>query len=69
MPEYMKKLVLIPYGLGKFKKYSIRIKIKFSNKDDAIKYAKKNKINYEVIEPKSKKLLKNPMLIILLNNV
>ena len=34
------------------------LKLKFSNKDDAIKYAKKNKINYEVIEPKSKKIIK-----------
>ena len=34
------------------------LKLKFSNKDDAIKYAKKNKIHYEVIEPKNKKIIK-----------
>jgi len=34
------------------------LKLKFSNKDDAINYAKKNKIHYEVIEPKNKKVIK-----------
>ena len=33
------------------------LKLKFSNKDDAIKYAKKNKIHYEIIEPKNKILI------------
>ena len=30
----------------------------FSSKDNAIKYAKKNKIDYEIIEPKNKKVIK-----------
>ena len=34
------------------------LKLKFSNKNDAIKYAKKNKIDYEVIDPKSRKVIK-----------
>ena len=34
------------------------VKLEFSNKDSAIKYAKKNKLNYEVIEPKVKKIIK-----------
>ena len=33
-------------------------KLKFSSKEDAIKYAKKNKIDYEVIDPKSRKVIK-----------
>ena len=35
------------------------LKLKFSNKEDAIKYAKKNNIDYEVIDPKSRKVIKN----------
>ena len=34
------------------------LKLKFSSKDNAIKYAKKNKIDYEVIDPKSRKVIK-----------
>ena len=34
------------------------LKLKFSSKENAIKYAKKNKINYEVVEPKTRKLIK-----------
>ena len=34
------------------------LNLKFSSKDSAIKYAKKNKIDYEVIEPKNKKVIK-----------
>ena len=34
------------------------LKLKFSNKDDAIKYAKKNKIDYELIAPKIRKINK-----------
>ena len=34
------------------------IKLEFSSKELAINYAKK-KINFEIIEPKKKKLLKN----------
>ena len=34
------------------------LKLKFSNKDDAINYAKKNKIDYEDIYPKSRKVIK-----------
>ena len=45
------------------------VKLEFTNKENAIKYAKKNKLDYEVIEPKIKKLTKNLTQIILLNNV
>ena len=34
------------------------IKLEFSSKENAIKYAKKNKINYEIVEPKNKKIIK-----------
>tara|TARA_B100001013_G_scaffold154923_1_gene92218 strand:+ start:205 stop:486 length:282 start_codon:yes stop_codon:yes gene_type:complete len=34
------------------------IKLEFSSKENAIKYAKKNKINFEIIEPKNKKFIK-----------
>ena len=34
------------------------LKLEFSNKELAIEYAKKNKINYEVIEPNIKKINK-----------
>jgi len=34
------------------------LKLKFSSKDNAIKYAKKNKIDFEIIEPKNKKIIK-----------
>ena len=34
------------------------IKLEFSNKNLAIEYAKKNKINYEIIEPKERKIVK-----------
>ena len=34
------------------------LKLEFSSKDLAIEYAKKNKINYELIEPKIRKILK-----------
>tara|TARA_B100000029_G_scaffold144848_1_gene140098 strand:+ start:403 stop:684 length:282 start_codon:yes stop_codon:yes gene_type:complete len=34
------------------------LKLKFSSKDNAIKYAKKNKIDYEVVESKNKKVIK-----------
>ena len=34
------------------------LKLEFSSKDLAIEYAKKNKINYEVIEPNIKKINK-----------
>ena len=37
--------------------------LKFSTKDQAIDYAKKNNISYKVIEPKKKNLLLNLMLI------
>ena len=36
------------------------IKLEFSSKEHAIEYAKKNKINFEVIETKARKLLKKP---------
>ena len=41
------------------------LKLEFKSKEIAIEYAKKNNINYEVIEPKKEILLKNHMLIIL----
>ena len=34
------------------------LKLEFSNKELAIDYAKKNKINYEVIDPKNRKIIK-----------
>ena len=34
------------------------IKLEFSSKELAIEYAKKNKINFEVIEPKIRKIVK-----------
>ena len=41
-------------GLGKFYTYISEIKLEFKSKDLAIKYAKKNNINFEIIEPKKK---------------
>ena len=34
------------------------IKLEFSSREQAIDYAKKNKINYELIEPKIRKVIK-----------
>ncbi len=34
------------------------LKLEFDNKELAIEYAKKNKINYEIIEPNIKKIIK-----------
>ena len=34
------------------------VKIKFSTKDQAINYAKKNNIDYKVIEPQKRKIIK-----------
>ena len=34
------------------------LNLEFSYKEEAIKYAKKNNINYELIEPKSRKIIK-----------
>ena len=34
------------------------IKLEFNDKNLAIEYAKKNKINYEIIEPKERKMVK-----------
>ena len=34
------------------------LRLKFSNKDLAIRYAKKNKIDFEIIEPKKRKIVK-----------
>ena len=34
------------------------LKLEFSSKELAIEYAKKNKINYELIEPKIRKIIK-----------
>ena len=34
------------------------LKLEFSSKENAIKYAKKNKINFEIIEPKKRKVIK-----------
>ncbi len=34
------------------------IKLEFSTKEKAIKYAKKNNINYYIIEPKKRKIIK-----------
>ena len=35
-----------------------QLKMEFSTKELAIEYAKKNKINYEIIEPKIRKIVK-----------
>ena len=37
---------------------SSELKLEFSSKELAIEYAKKNKINFELIEPKIRKILK-----------
>ena len=34
------------------------LKLEFSNKESAIDYAKKNKIIFEIVEPKQRKILK-----------
>mgnify|MGYP001027059463 FL=1 len=34
------------------------LKLEFSSKDGAVNYAKKKKINYEIIEPKKRKTIK-----------
>ena len=34
------------------------LRLEFSSKENAIKYAKKNKINFEIIEPKKRKIIK-----------
>ena len=34
------------------------LKLEFINKELAIEYAKKNKINYEIVEPNIKKIIK-----------
>ena len=34
------------------------LKLEFSSKEIAIEYAKKNKINFEIIEPKIRKIIK-----------
>ena len=34
------------------------LKLQFDNKELAIAYAKKNKIDYEIIEPKNRKIIK-----------
>ena len=40
------------------------LNLEFSSKELAIEYAKKNKIDFEIIEPQKKKLLKSHMRII-----
>ena len=37
---------------------SSELKLEFSSKDLAVDYAKKNKINFEIIEPKLRKVIK-----------
>ena len=34
------------------------LKLEFSSKDSAIEYAKKNKIDYEIVEPRKRKIIK-----------
>ena len=34
------------------------VKLEFSTKDKAINYAKKNKIDYDIIEPQKRKIIK-----------
>ena len=40
------------------------LKLEFSSKENAINYAKKKKIDFEIIEPKKEKLLRNHIQII-----
>ena len=40
------------------------LKLEFSSKENAINYAKKEKIDFEIIEPKKRKLLRNHIQII-----
>ena len=35
------------------------VKLEFSTKDKAINYAKKNKIDYDIIEPQTRKIIRN----------
>ena len=35
-----------------------QLKLEFSSKDNAINYAKKKKIDFEIIEPKKRKIMK-----------
>ena len=37
---------------------SSELKLEFSSKEPAVDYAKKNKINFEIIEPKLRKVIK-----------
>ena len=37
---------------------SSELKLEFSSKEQAIEYAKKNKINFELIDPKIRKIIK-----------
>ena len=41
------------------------LNLEFKSKDLAVEYAKKNNIDFEVIEPKERKIIKNHTLIIL----
>ena len=34
------------------------LKLEFSSRDNAVNYAKKKKIDYEIIEPKKRKIVK-----------
>ena len=34
------------------------LNLEFYTKDEAVRYAKKNNINYEIIEPKNRKIIK-----------
>ena len=40
------------------------VKLEFENKDEAINYAKKNNIEYYVVEPKKRKLIKKSYLLL-----
>ena len=41
--------------MGKFFGYIYRVKLEFSSKELSYNYAKKNNIDFEIIEPKKKK--------------
>ena len=45
-------------GLETSKDTMSEVKLEFENKDEAINYAKKNNIEYYVVEPKKRKLIK-----------
>ena len=58
--EYIdKKTGINPLMGGESSTHTLsEVKLEFSTKESAIKYAKKNKLIFELIEPKEKKIIK-----------